>query len=152
MECSVCYDECKRSKKLICGHTFCTGCIKKWFMDTEEPKCPMCRGPVVFKGFFASGWRKEKEYNNPDKFFGEVVDALLYMYILDSSCMQYIITMHLISRIQTTINVMYQIGYDYEDIGEAITASNWFSPRIKWVSFYEPTKNMATRYPKIRKF
>ena len=31
-ECSVCYSETGPFQKLCCGHTFCTRCVKNWYL------------------------------------------------------------------------------------------------------------------------
>lgn len=51
MECSVCYGESGPFQKLCCGHSFCTGCIKAWYLKGTGTGCPMCRRPIYFKGF-----------------------------------------------------------------------------------------------------
>ena len=50
MECSVCY-ETGPCRKLCCGHEFCSGCIKSWYLKGTGTGCPMCRRPMYFKGF-----------------------------------------------------------------------------------------------------
>jgi hypothetical protein len=50
MECSVCY-ETGPCRKLCCGHEFCSGCIKSWYLKGTGTGCPMCRRPIYFKGF-----------------------------------------------------------------------------------------------------
>ena len=50
MECSVCYEN-GPCRKLCCGHEFCSGCIKSWYLKGTGTGCPMCRRPIYFKGF-----------------------------------------------------------------------------------------------------
>ena len=50
MECSVCY-ETGPCRKLCCGHEFCSGCIKSWYLKGTGTGCPMCRRPIYFRGF-----------------------------------------------------------------------------------------------------
>ena len=61
MECAVCYDECSRACKLVCGHVFCTGCVKEWYRKGAGTGCPMCRRPMYFKGFHKArdAWDEE---------------------------------------------------------------------------------------------
>lgn len=75
MECAICYEECGRTCKLICGHTFCTGCVKAWHTKGTGSGCPMCRRPMYFKGFHAlqEEWRNERL----DEIFGEAVDQCI---------------------------------------------------------------------------
>ncbi len=43
--CSICYDELPKAKTTLkCGHSYCTGCILKWFQRNDT--CPMCRAVV----------------------------------------------------------------------------------------------------------
>ena len=60
MECSVCY-ETGPCRKLCCGHEFCSGCIKSWYLKGTGTGCPMCRRPIYFRGF-----HKLKEQWNED--------------------------------------------------------------------------------------
>jgi len=58
MECSVCY-ETGPCRKLCCGHEFCSGCIKSWYLKGTGTGCPMCRRPIYFRGFH----RVEEQWN-----------------------------------------------------------------------------------------
>lgn len=51
MECSVCYCESGSFCTLTCGHAFCKGCIKTWYLKGTGTGCPMCRKAIHFKGF-----------------------------------------------------------------------------------------------------
>lgn len=73
MECTVCYDR-TGDIKVKCGHVFCGPCAKEWFTRNQEPTCPMCRGPFVFKGVKA--WIDEK--NTRDLLFEEGFNAIVY--------------------------------------------------------------------------
>lgn len=46
----MCY-ETGPCRKLCCGHEFCSGCIKNWYLKGTGSGCPMCRSPIYFKGF-----------------------------------------------------------------------------------------------------
>jgi len=61
MECAVCYEECAHACKLVCGHVFCTGCVKEWYRKGTGAGCPMCRRPMYFKGFHKArdAWDEE---------------------------------------------------------------------------------------------
>jgi hypothetical protein len=48
-ECPVCFSGVP-DLKLVCGHSFCTECIKKWYMHGESHTCPMCRKNIYFRG------------------------------------------------------------------------------------------------------
>ena len=76
MECSVCYGECGPFQKLACGHDFCTGCVKTWYLKGTGTGCPMCRAPIYFKGFHKvrDQWNEEAWENKCDDVFGEALD------------------------------------------------------------------------------
>lgn len=77
MECSVCYGESGPFQKLCCGHTFCTGCIKNWYLrGAAGTSCPMCRRPVYFKGFhkMRDEWNEEAWESRCADVFSEVID------------------------------------------------------------------------------
>ncbi len=44
-ECSICLETFSKKmvSKLDCGHTYHTLCIKKWFSENEQARCPLCR-------------------------------------------------------------------------------------------------------------
>ena len=79
MECSICYT-CEANCKLVCGHSFCKGCVKNWYH--KEPKdgcsCPMCRKPLYFKGMmkYLKLWEEEKILHGYTEIFNEVIEEL----------------------------------------------------------------------------
>lgn len=54
-ECPVCFTH-DATRRLVCGHTFCDSCLKKWY--GKNPTCPMCRRSLYFKGMrhVVKGW------------------------------------------------------------------------------------------------
>lgn len=51
MECPVCYEDCHKTCKLVCGHDVCMSCVKEWWVKSEgSPTCPMCRQNLYFRG------------------------------------------------------------------------------------------------------
>lgn len=46
MQCGICLETIKQSKKIMCNHTFCKKCINKWY--TLSNKCPICR-TILYK-------------------------------------------------------------------------------------------------------
>ena len=78
-ECSVCYGEDGSFVKLSCGHEFCAGCIKSWYLKGTGTGCPMCRRPVYFKGFHKvrEQWNQDAWDTRCTEVFGEAVDACL---------------------------------------------------------------------------
>lgn len=75
-ECSVCYGECGPFQKLSCGHDFCTGCIKTWYLKGTGAGCPMCRAPIYFKGFHKvrDEWNEDAWENKCADVFSEALD------------------------------------------------------------------------------
>ena len=76
-ECSVCYGESGPFQKLCCGHTFCTGCIKNWYLrGAAGSSCPMCRAPVYFKGFHMvrDRWNEDARDAKCAEVFGDALD------------------------------------------------------------------------------
>lgn len=78
MECSVCY-ETGPCRKLCCGHEFCSGCIKSWYLKGTGTGCPMCRRPIYFKGFHKveDQWNEDAwEMRCSDAFEHSIEDTL----------------------------------------------------------------------------
>ena len=82
MECPVCY--CEDAKcTLVCGHSFCHGCVKNWWTKSEEcATCPMCRQSLYFRGIrdHVAKWDSEKiEFRNQsvyNRIFDEIMEDL----------------------------------------------------------------------------
>jgi hypothetical protein len=76
-ECSVCYGEDGVFQKLSCGHDFCSGCIKTWYLKGTGTGCPMCRAPIYFKGFHKvrDEWNEDAHETKCSEVFGEAIDA-----------------------------------------------------------------------------
>ena len=79
MECSVCYGESGPFQKLCCGHTFCTGCIKTWYLKGTGTGCPMCRRPIYFKGFakVREQWDEEAWETRCAEVLSEAIDECI---------------------------------------------------------------------------
>lgn len=81
MECPVCYCE-TACCHLVCGHSFCKGCTKEWWLKSAENNCPMCRAPLYFKGLrnMTERWEEEREEKMKEavytKIFNEITDVL----------------------------------------------------------------------------
>lgn len=77
MECAVCYEECAKGCKLVCGHVFCTGCVKEWYRKGSGTGCPMCRRPMYFKGFHKAkeAWDEEAWETRCSEVLSETMDA-----------------------------------------------------------------------------
>jgi hypothetical protein len=78
MECPVCYsdDACCH---LVCGHSFCQGCTKEWWLKSSEPNCPMCRAPLYFKGMrkVADRWENERDEKMKESVYARVFNEIL---------------------------------------------------------------------------
>ena len=81
MECPVCYYE-EACCHFVCGHSFCKGCTKEWWLKSTESNCPMCRAPIYFKGLrnMAERWEEEREEKIKEavytKIFNEIIEDL----------------------------------------------------------------------------
>lgn len=78
MECPVCYsaDACCH---LVCGHSFCNGCTKEWWLKSAESNCPMCRAPLYFKGLrkMAERWEEERDEQMREAVYSKIFDEIL---------------------------------------------------------------------------
>ena len=77
-DCSICYLDMHSSPavQLPCGHAFHRPCIQTWLDTSENPKCPLCRGPIVhcdicndqrtvveqYEGWILPPWLRESEF------------------------------------------------------------------------------------------
>ena len=82
MECSICFGECDKPCELTCSHSFCKPCLVQWLASPtqlEGPSCPMCRGPILFKGLQKiQGALEEKRWNAAyDDTYAELFDELV---------------------------------------------------------------------------
>ena len=159
-DCSICYEVCTGPKKLICGHVFCTGCIKEWYLKSDEPACPMCRGPLYFRGFLRSGWREEKEGKvDDDETFIRVFDWMIsdrFSQFEEEDLIpdEYDLNelMWDLGDVQQTYNTLklhYNASEDeIEDvIYNDYRTMSFFNQKYIWVD--EPPKPQFTRYPQI---
>ncbi len=76
MECPVCYEK-RAHCKLVCGHEFCTSCVKKWYMKGADGGCPMCRRKVHYRRMPIKKWNAEAEEETKNTIFQETFDELL---------------------------------------------------------------------------
>lgn len=81
MECPICYDECHKTCKLVCGHSLCMSCVREWWKKSEEPTCPMCRNNLYFRGMRHTVSRWGDEYEDPDtvELWDDMCTYLLYI-------------------------------------------------------------------------
>lgn len=83
-ECSVCYSEAGPFVKLCCGHEFCSGCIKTWYLkgvssSGANSACPMCRRPIYFRGFHAlqEKWSEDAWEGRCAEIFSEALENIV---------------------------------------------------------------------------
>jgi Zinc finger, C3HC4 type (RING finger) len=73
----VCYAETGPFQKLCCGHVFCKGCIKNWYLKgASGSSCPMCRRPVYWRGFHKvrEEWEEEAYEHKCAEVFSQALD------------------------------------------------------------------------------
>jgi hypothetical protein len=78
MECPVCY--CNDATcHLVCGHSFCQGCVKEWWNKSTDNNCPMCRAPLYFRGFHkkVEKWEEEKEEKKKAAVYNRILEDTL---------------------------------------------------------------------------
>lgn len=78
MECAVCYENCARCK-LVCGHVFCSECVKKWYMNGAGT-CPMCRKKIHYRRMPLKKWKAEANENAKETVFQDALDEFLEYY------------------------------------------------------------------------
>ena len=81
LECSVCYADVPTGTacKLSCGHSFCNGCIKSWYLKgVNGTACPMCRRPIHFSGFHKvrEAWDEEAWETKCADVYGAALDRV----------------------------------------------------------------------------
>ena len=162
-ECAVCYSETGPFRKLCCGHEFCGGCIKQWYLKGTGTGCPMCRAPIYFKGFAAvrDEWAAEqwrtKCAEAADEYRVSRIEDVFEMARSFGPRWRRVIMGELMDDLKeldrTTRFLMYE-GYDAETIDYVLFETDeYFSDRnvgkFRWID--EPIKQLATRYPKVTK-
>jgi len=80
MECPVCYESEARCR-FTCGHGFCEGCTKSWYMKGKS-SCPMCRASMCFKGItkLKKEWYREKREETYVNLVTQMFDELMEEY------------------------------------------------------------------------
>jgi len=159
MECAVCYGEAGPFQKLCCGHTFCTGCVKTWYLKGTGTGCPMCRAPIYFKGFHKvrEEWNEESYETRCAEILSEVIDESIaeanetaedFPDFRDEILGD---AMHDILEIERTFRFLKYEGLSTEDIDYVLRyTADYYSDRHldKCKYLDEPPKLLASRYPK----
>jgi len=162
-ECAVCYSETGPFRTLGCGHEFCGGCIKQWYLKGTGTGCPMCRRPIHFKGFAAvrDAWDEEHWRNKcaeaADEYRVSRIEEIFEMAQVFGPRWRRVIMGELmddLKEIDKTTRFLMSEGYDAESIDYVLfETDSYFSDRnvgkYKWID--EPVKQQETRYPKVTK-
>lgn len=158
-ECSVCYSETGPFQMLTCGHSFCNGCIKQWYLKGTGTGCPMCRRPIYFKGFhkLRDQWNEDAWETKCADIFSEAIDSAVtdaldmaqyfskkyYNEILSEA-------MTSIKEIESTFRYLKSEGIDTDDIEYVLfDTDEYYSDRHLDKFYYidEPRKEPALKYP-----
>lgn len=163
-ECAVCYSEAGPFRKLCCGHEFCGGCIKTWYLKGTGTGCPMCRAPIYFRGFHQVRESWDEEHWRTKCL--ETIEEFRMSLIADA-----FETSSFFSRKRWRDQMMENLVDDLKDLDRTARAlmdecvdSSWleyvlfetddyYSDRNvgKWAWSDDPVKQQATRYPKVAK-
>jgi hypothetical protein len=162
-ECAVCYSETGPFRTLGCGHEFCGGCIKTWYLKGTGTGCPMCRRPIHFKGFAAVREEWDDEHwrhacaEAADEYRCSRIEEIFEMAKVFGPRWRRVIMGELmddLKEIDKTVRFLMAEGYDAESIDYVLFETDeYFSDRnvgkFHWID--EPIKQLATRYPKMTK-
>jgi hypothetical protein len=161
-ECSVCYGEDGVFQKLSCGHDFCSGCIKTWYLKGTGTGCPMCRAPIYFKGFhkLRDQWDEDAWENKCEEVFGNALDerfaeaqefAESFPAKWRGRIMRDVLEDFI--DIEKTYRFLKNEGVAPEDMEEVFYYEDYYSDRHMNKCWYldEPPKAFASRYPIMEK-
>lgn len=163
MECSVCYGESGPFQKLCCGHTFCSGCIKNWYLKgAAGSSCPMCRAPVYFKGFHKvrEEWNEDAWEEKCSEVFSQALDesfagAQDFAESLPPRWRGRIMrdVLEDFIDIEKTYRFLKNEGVSSDDMEEVFYYGDYYSDRHMHKYWYldEPRKEFASRYPIVEK-
>ena len=158
MECSVCYCETGPFQKLACGHDFCAGCIKTWYLKGtgDNTTCPMCRTPIYFKGFHKvrDQWSAEAHENKCGEVFSAAIDACVvqafeYAATFPKRWRPVILNEIIedVKDLERTYRVLMSYGAEPGDIDDAFCYEDYYSDRHLDKCSYidEPAKDRAPK-------
>lgn len=113
-ECSVCYGECGRLRRLVCGHEFCSKCICEWYTKGAGSGCPMCRRPIYFRGLrmLRKQWDEISWREKADEYFAEAFD---YIFEINEGLPKYFLIDDL-RDLESTYQVLIEDHADLEEI------------------------------------
>ena len=165
MECAVCYSETGPFRRLCCGHEFCTGCVKTWYLKGTGTGCPMCRRPIYFKGFHKvrDEWNEEQWRNACMDVLEEHRAAVLEEAQEFLECFgggrfwDHIIQPNVMSALkeaERTTRFLMAEGIDSDWLAYVLLdTDDYYSDRHvdKFRYYDEPPRLAETRYPKLAK-
>ena len=160
-ECSVCYSEAGPFQQLSCGHEFCNGCIKTWYLKGTGTGCPMCRKPIYFKGFHRvrDQWDEDAWETRCGEVFGEAIDACIADAFEMASLFPRRYRREILGEIavdlkdiERTFRSLKAEGLVAEDIEYLMLETDMYMSdrhinKCGWID--EPRKELASRYPLI---
>lgn len=128
MECPVCYETLEGTKvtKLCCGHATHTRCLRDWYIRADSPSCPMCRGPVIFRGMFRTNWDEHK-VESDEALLEEYVEQVLEESEHDSVVRRE--SLNLIMEAHMLYNTAKVLGCESDDIDCMLWEYDWISPK-----------------------
>lgn len=149
-ECPVCYDSLCNTKvtRIICGHIIHTKCLREWYVRSEaDPTCPMCRGPLLFKGISKTNW----EPQNEDTIITDYIEKVLEE--ADTDWFTRVTALDVISEAQILYNTATKLGCDPDEIDWLLWDSDdWISPkRVTRNGKFKPDFLNEKRAPKNTK-
>jgi hypothetical protein len=161
-ECSVCYGDEGVFQKLSCGHDFCSGCIKTWYLKGTGAGCPMCRAPIYFKGFHKvrEQWDEDAWDHKCNEVFGTALDECFaeaqdFAESLPAKWRGRIMrdVLEDFIDIEKTYRFLKNEGVGPEDMQEVFDWGDYYSDRHINKCWYldEPPKTFASRYPIVDK-
>ena len=127
MECPVCLEDCSLIP-LTCGHKFCKGCVKNWYMKGDTCTCPFCRKNLYFRGMIhvISSWSDEYDEINKDKIFSELFDEITESDFCELPEWKPYIMMEMLKDLDKNFNRYYDQGLAYDIDEEYIIEKNHF--------------------------
>jgi len=161
-ECSVCYGDEGVFQKLSCGHDFCSGCIKTWYLKGTGAGCPMCRAPIYFKGFHKvrEQWDEDAWDHKCNEVFGTALDECFaeaqdFAESLPAKWRGRIMrdVLEDFIDIEKTYRFLMNEGVGPDDMEEVFYWGDYYSDRHmnKYRYLDEPSKAFASRYPIVEK-
>lgn len=72
--CTICFNSYQKPIKILCGHTFCFECIKKW--STQSDKCPICRQNFNLEIIHNYNTRRNYHIQNKERIINQMKEYL----------------------------------------------------------------------------